>query len=88
MHQEDVNEKGLSDHSNSVAVFDVGGCAEQWFVAADNSRHQQLAIAKLADGQHKRFAIIGYKPQQPDPEHFAVELFAVELLPIQLFAVR
>ena len=83
MHQEDVNEKGLSDHSNSVAVFDVGGCAEQWFVAADNSRHQQLAIAKLADGQHKRFAIIGYKPQQRDPEHFAVEL-----LPIQLFAVR
>ncbi len=85
MHQEDVNEKGLSDHSNSVAVFDVGGCAEQWFVAAHNTGHQQLAIAKLADGQYKRLAV-GYEPQL-NPEHFAFKLFTVELLPIQLFAI-
>jgi hypothetical protein len=83
MHQEYAYEKGLSDHSNSVVVFDVGGCAKQWFVAAHNTGYQQLAIAKLA---------VGYKPQQLNPEHFAVELFTfelitVEFLPIQRFAV-
>ena len=46
-YQEDVNEKGLSDYSDPVAVVGVGGCTEQ-FVAVHNTGYK-LALAKFAE---------------------------------------
>jgi hypothetical protein len=82
-YQEDVNEKGLSDYSDPVAVIGVGGCTEQ--LAAVHNTGYKLAIAKFAE--YNQLAN-HYQPQQLDTEHLTLEHLAVELLSIKLFAVQ
>jgi hypothetical protein len=81
-YQEDVNEKGLSDYSDPVAVVGVGGCTEQ-FVAVHNTGYE-LAIAKFAE--YNQLAD-HYHAQQLDTEHLTLEHLAVEFISVKFFAI-